>query len=191
MKINTRVYVSVLSKSRLAGEVGTVRGVSARGEVMVENDFGVIGYPSLRHVSENKADAPQFKAVPRDPSKPHSDFVVDQDVAHMYLTQIRPLDVGTRLTQEQTSAYLNTLASMGVSEPDPTDLLTRAVVFQDFFTGATIGGFVSDQWIEDNVELLNIVHEGSFSVVPRSAVICTMKHVPEIGPKAYTVDSHI
>ncbi|HBK9475792.1 TPA: hypothetical protein LOG80_004025 [Escherichia coli] len=30
---------------------------------------------------------------------------------------------------------------------------------------------MTDQWIEDGVELLNVVHAGEYSVVPRSAVI--------------------
>ena len=31
-------------------------------------------------------------------------------------------------------------------------------------------GWVTDQWVEDGVELLNVVHDGDYSVVPRSAV---------------------
>lgn len=164
MKIGSRVYVSFLSGSKIAGETGTVVGTSARDGYKVRTDFGVVGYVKPEHVSEViGSDAPTSK----NPSK-IGGYVVDEDVAHMYLTQIKPLII-----------------------KDPTDLLTRAVVFEDFYTGARIGGFVSDQWIEEGVELLNIVHEGTFSVVPRSMVICTMKCAPNAGPKAYTIDSYI
>lgn len=164
MKIGSRVYVSFLSGSKIAGETGTVVGTSARDGYKVRTDFGVVGYVKPEHVTEViGSDAPTSTY-----SSKIGGYVVDEDVAHMYLTQIKPLVI-----------------------KDPTDLLTRAVVFEDFYTGARIGGFVSDQWIEDGVELLNIVHEGTFSVVPRSMVICTMKRVPDAGLKAYTIDSYI
>ena len=164
MKIGSRVYVSFLSGSKIAGETGTVVGTSARDGYKVRTDFGVIGYVKPEHVSEViGSDAPTSTY----PAK-IGGYVVDEDVAHMYLTQIKPLVI-----------------------KDPTDLLTRAVVFEDFYTSARIGGFVSDQWLEEGVELLNIVHEGTFSVVPRSMVICTMKRVPDAGPKTYTIDSYI
>ncbi|UTY64252.1 hypothetical protein ENTB45_075 [Enterobacter phage Entb_45] len=164
MKIGSRVYVSFLSGSKIAGETGTVVGTSARDGYKVRTDFGVVGYVKPEHVTEViGSDAPTSTY-----SSKNGGYVVDEDVAHMYLTQVRPLVI-----------------------KDPTDLLTRAVVFEDFYTGARIGGFVSDQWLEEGVELLNIVHEGTFSVVPRSMVICTMKRVPDAGPKAYTIDSYI
>lgn len=56
-----------------------------------------------------------------------------------------------------------------VVEQDPTDLLTRAVAIKTPFV--SVCGWVTDQWIEDGVELLNVVHAGDFSVVPRSAVV--------------------
>ena len=56
-----------------------------------------------------------------------------------------------------------------VEEQDPTDLLTRAVAIKTPFV--SVCGWVTDQWIEDGVELLNVVHAGDFSVVPRSAVV--------------------
>lgn len=164
MKIGSRVYVSFLSGSKIAGETGTVVGTSTRDGYKVRTDFGVVGYVKPEHVTEVIGSDSPTSAYP---SK-IGGYVVDEDVAHMYLTQIKPLVI-----------------------KDPTDLLTRAVVFEDFYTGARIGGFVSDQWIEEGVELLNIVHEGTFSVVPRSMVICTMKRVPDAGPKAYTIDSYI
>lgn len=53
---------------------------------------------------------------------------------------------------------------------DPTDLLCKAIYIRRPFANP-IGGWVTDQWIEDGVELLNVVHAGEYSVVPRSAVI--------------------
>ena len=53
---------------------------------------------------------------------------------------------------------------------DPTDLLCKAVYIRRPFANP-IGGWVTDRWIEDGVELLNVVHAGEYSVVPRSAVI--------------------
>ncbi|UIO58143.1 hypothetical protein S1P5_00227 [Escherichia phage vB_EcoM-S1P5QW] len=53
---------------------------------------------------------------------------------------------------------------------DPTDLLRKAVYIRRPFANP-VGGWVTDQWIEDGVELLNVVHAGEYSVVPRSAVI--------------------
>lgn len=59
-----------------------------------------------------------------------------------------------------------------VEEQDPTDLLTRAVAIKTPFI--SVCGWVTDQWIEDGVELLNVVHAGDFSVVPRSAVVAIL-----------------
>ena len=59
-----------------------------------------------------------------------------------------------------------------VEEQDPTDLLTRAVAIKTPFI--SVRGWVTDQWIEDGVELLNVVHAGDFSVVPRSAVVAIL-----------------
>lgn len=59
-----------------------------------------------------------------------------------------------------------------VEEQDPTDLLTRAVAIKTPFI--SVCGWVTDQWIEDDVELLNVVHAGDFSVVPRSAVVAIL-----------------
>ena len=60
-----------------------------------------------------------------------------------------------------------------VEEQDPTDLLTRAVAIRRPFD-TPICGWVTDQWVEDGVELLNVVHAGDFSVVPRSAVVAIL-----------------
>lgn len=57
-------------------------------------------------------------------------------------------------------------------ECDPTDLLTRAVAIKTPFI--SVCGWVTDQWIEDGVELLNVVHAGDFSVVPRSVVVAIL-----------------
>lgn len=59
-----------------------------------------------------------------------------------------------------------------VEEQDPTDLLTRAIAIKTPFI--SVCGWVTDQWIEDGVELLNVVHAGDFSVVPRSAVVAIL-----------------
>lgn len=59
-----------------------------------------------------------------------------------------------------------------VEEQDPTDLLTRAVAIKTPFI--SVCGWVTDQWVEDGVELLNVVHAGDFSVVPRSAVVAIL-----------------
>ncbi|UPW39382.1 hypothetical protein ESCO47_00146 [Escherichia phage vB_EcoM_ESCO47] len=54
---------------------------------------------------------------------------------------------------------------------DPTDLLCKAVSIRRPFDNRRICGWVTDQWIEDGVELLNVVHDGDFTVCPRSAVV--------------------
>lgn len=59
-----------------------------------------------------------------------------------------------------------------VEEQDPTDLLTHAVAIKTPFI--SVCGWVTDQWVEDGVELLNVVHAGDFSVVPRSAVVAIL-----------------
>ncbi|ACP30930.1 hypothetical protein RB68_012 [Enterobacteria phage RB68] len=68
----------------------------------------------------------------------------DMDIACMYGTLVKPIE--------------------------PTDLLCKAVSIRRPFAGP-VSGWVTDQWLEDGVELLNVVHAGDFSVVPRSAVI--------------------
>ncbi len=72
---------------------------------------------------------------------------------------------------EQTLVYeAELILFQEVEEQDPTDLLTRAVSIRRPFDNP-ICGWVTDQWVEDGVELLNVVHAGDFSVVPRSAVV--------------------
>lgn len=70
---------------------------------------------------------------------------IDMDLVSMYVTPVEKIE-------------------------DPTDLLCKAVYIRRPFANP-IGGWVTDQWIEDGVELLNVVHAGEYSVVPRSAVI--------------------
>ncbi|QEA10492.1 MotB-like transcriptional regulator [Enterobacter phage vB_EhoM-IME523] len=148
MKIGSRVYVSFLSGSKIAGETGTVVGTSARDGYKVRTDFGVIGYVKPEHVTEViGSDSP----VGINGSKAKiGGYVVDEDVAHMYLTQIKPLAI-----------------------KDPTDLLCKAVRVETPFL--RVCGWVSDQWIEDGVELLNIVYDGKFAVVSRSFVTHVLK----------------
>lgn len=162
MKNGSRVYVSILSRSKVAGEAGTVIGSSVRDGYKVRTDFGVIGYVRVEHVRELTEDAP-VKETPAQRSHVQAEdgFVVDRDVEHMYLTQIRPLVI------------------------DPTDLLCKTVRFEKpvLWTFTTdrgvihrvlphngVWGRVSDQWIEDGVELLNVVFMGTYTVIPRSFV---------------------
>lgn len=73
-------------------------------------------------------------------------------------------------TVEKTVVYNNEYPLFEeVVEQDPTDLLTKAVAIETPFK--RVCGWVTDQWVEDGVELLNVVHAGDFSVVPRSAVV--------------------
>lgn len=147
------VYVSLMSRSKVAGEIGVVKSVSARGEVKVVTAMGVVGYPDVTHVTESRRAC----------------HIVDTDVESMY-------------------GYSTVEAANDDDFEDPTDLLGRVVRFQwpvefEFNVEASYGilntvvqpwsgtwGFVSDQWIEDGVELLNIVFAGTYKVVPRSFV---------------------
>lgn len=73
-------------------------------------------------------------------------------------------------TVEKTVIYNNEYPLfVEVVEQDPTDLLTHAVAIKTPFI--CVCGWVTDQWVEEGVELLNVVHAGDFSVVPRSAVV--------------------
>lgn len=136
--IDSLVYVSTLSRSRLAGKFGVVEGIrfgwlgEIKEYVIMAN--GVIGYVSPMYVSE--AEAPKVE-------KPKA-YVTDTDVASAYACPVLPLPI------------------------DPTDLLCRAVQIETPFI--RVCGWVTDQWIEDDIELLNVVHAGDYSVVPRSAV---------------------
>lgn len=74
-----------------------------------------------------------------------------------------------------------------VEVQDPTDILCRIVSFTSPIefkhhveylaypstvkVGEVVAGYVSDQWIEDGVELLNVVYHGTFKVIPRSWVL--------------------
>ncbi|QQG30903.1 Transcription regulator MotB domain-containing protein [Escherichia phage UPEC01] len=64
------------------------------------------------------------------------------------------------------SVLLEEVSELG----DPIDLLCKPVQIKRPFN-SSICGWVTDQWIEDGVELLNVVHCGSFTVVPRSMVV--------------------
>lgn len=157
MKIGSRVYVSLLSNSKVAGEIATVIAKpTSRGEVKVRTDFGVIGYPSRRQLKEMFSDSIAELNEQRhetDAERSHvqanDGYVVDTDVASMYLTPGLPLVI------------------------DPTDLLCHAVRIETPFLATC--GWVTDQWIEDGVELLNVVFNGKFAVVPRSAVTHIIK----------------
>lgn len=145
MKIGSRIYVSFLSGSKIAGETGTVVGTSTRDGYKVRTDFGVVGYVKPEHVTEViGSDAPTSTY-----SSKNGGYVVDEDVAHMYLTQVR------------------------LPQPDPTDLLCKAVRVETPFL--RVCGWVTDQWIEDGVELLNVVFDGKFAVVSRSFVTHVLK----------------
>ncbi|AWY07984.1 hypothetical protein KNT93_gp181 [Escherichia phage SF] len=76
--------------------------------------------------------------------EPVKDICIDMDIACMYGTLIKHIE--------------------------PTDLLCKYVSIRRPFAGP-VNGWVTDQWIEDGVELLNVVHASDFSVVPRSAVV--------------------
>lgn len=136
--IDSLVYVSSLSRSRLAGKFGVVEGIRFGwlGEIKeyVISSNGVTGYVSPMYVSE--AEAPKVE-------KPKA-CVTDTDVTSAYACPVLPLVI------------------------DPTDLLCHAVQIETPFI--RVCGWVTDQWIEDGVELLNVVHDGDYSVVPRSAV---------------------
>lgn len=64
------------------------------------------------------------------------------------------------------SVLLKEVSELG----DPIDLLCKPVQIKRPFN-SSICGWVTDQWIEDGVELLNVVHAGEFTVVPRFMVV--------------------
>lgn len=117
--IDSLVYVSTQSRSRIAGKSGIVDAVRFGwlGEIKeyVISSNGVVGYVSPEYVS-------MIGTVALDDD--------DYDIRD--------------------------------------DLLCKAVQIETPFI--RVCGWVSDQWVEDGVELLNVVHDGDYSVVPRSAV---------------------
>lgn len=117
--IDSLVYVSTQSRSRIAGKSGIVDAVRFGwlGEIKeyVISSNGVVGYVSPEYVS-------MIGTVALDDD--------DYDIRD--------------------------------------DLLCKAVQIETPFI--RVCGWVSDQWVEDGVELLNVVHNGDYSVVPRSAV---------------------
>ncbi|AHY24972.1 MotB-like transcriptional regulator [Pectobacterium bacteriophage PM2] len=150
MKINDRVYVSIISTSKVAGETGTIVAING-DEVKVKTDFGVIGYPRGRFLTLVDSDAPSQELVNEDKAKTKagSGYVFDNDTNSMYLTPV-------------TKKY-----------EDPTDLLCKVVNFRKvnlengMILHRNINGWVTDQWYENGEELLNIVHDGDFTVVAR------------------------
>ncbi|XAI86433.1 transcriptional regulator [Klebsiella phage SAKp28] len=116
--IDSLVYVSPQSRSRIAGKSGVVDAVRFGwlGEIKeyVISSNGVVGYVSPEYVSV----------------------------------------IGTVALDDDYDIR--------------DDLLCKAVQIETPFI--RVCGWVSDQWVEDGVELLNVVHDGDYSVVPRSAV---------------------
>lgn len=177
MKIGSRVYVSILSRSKVAGEAGTLIGSSARDGYKIRTDFGTVGYVRVAHVRELVADAPVegetkesycdvvhsmgIKEIPAQCSRIQAEdgFVPSRDVELLYPAKVNydKYIVDT----DVASAYLTPILPI-----EPSDLVARAVRFDSPFHRPTCG-WVSDQWIEDGVELLNIVHDGDFTVIPR------------------------
>lgn len=117
--IDSLVYVSTQSRSRIAGKSGIVDAVRFGwlGEIKeyVISSNGVVGYVSPEYVS-----------------------------------------------------VIGTVALDDDDYDIRDDLLCKAVQIETPFN--RVCGWVSDQWVEDGVELLNVVHDGDYSVVPRSAV---------------------
>lgn len=117
--IDSLVYVSTQSRSRIAGKSGVVDAVRFGwlGEIKeyVISSNGVVGYVSPEYVS-----------------------------------------------------VIGTVALDDDDYDIRDDLLCKAVQIETPFI--RVCGWVSDQWVEDAVELLNVVHDGDYSVVPRSAV---------------------
>ena len=117
--IDSLVYVSTQSRSRIAGKSGVVDAVRFGwlGEIKeyVISSNGVVGYVSPEYVS-----------------------------------------------------VIGTVALDDDDYDIRDDLLCKAVQIETPFI--RVCGWVTDQWIEDGVELLNVVHGGDYSVVPRSAV---------------------
>ncbi|HFG0931934.1 MotB-like transcriptional regulator [Klebsiella phage Marfa] len=117
--IDSLVYVSTQSRSRIAGKSGIVDAVRFGwlGEIKeyVISSNGVVGYVSPEYVS-----------------------------------------------------VIGTVALDDDDYDIRDDLLCKAVQIETPFI--RVCGWVSDQWVEDGVELLNVVHDGDYSVVPRSAV---------------------
>lgn len=117
--IDSLVYVSTQSRSRIAGKSGVVDAVRFGwlGEIKeyVISSNGVVGYVSPEHVS-----------------------------------------------------VIGTVALDDDDYDIRDDLLCKAVQIETPFI--RVCGWVTDQWVEDGVELLNVVHDGDYSVVPRSAV---------------------
>lgn len=117
--IDSLVYVSTLSRSRIAGKSGIVDAVRFGwlGEIKeyVISSNGVVGYVSPEYVSL----------------------------------------IGTKVLDDDDYDIRD-------------DLLCKAVQIETPFI--RVCGWVTDQWVEDGIELLNVVHNGDYSVVPRSAV---------------------
>ncbi|AUO78750.1 transcriptional regulator [Klebsiella phage vB_Kpn_F48] len=117
--IDSLVYVSTQSRSRIAGKSGVVDAVRFGwlGEIKeyVISSNGVVGYVSPEYVS-----------------------------------------------------VIGTVALDDDDYDIRDDLLCKAVQIETPFI--RVCGWVTDQWVEDGVELLNVVHNGDYSVVPRSAV---------------------
>lgn len=117
--IDSLVYVSTQSRSRIAGKSGVVDAVRFGwlGEIKeyVISSNGVVGYVSPEYVS-----------------------------------------------------VIGTVALDDNDYDIRDDLLCKAVQIETPFI--RVCGWVTDQWVEDGVELLNVVHDGDYSVVPRSAV---------------------
>lgn len=99
------------------------------------------------------------------------DFEKGKCFAKSYIVHGRRLDINKI---EKILVYeAEFILFQEVEEQDPTDLLCAAVSIRRPFDNP-ICGWVTDQWIEDGVELLNVVHAGDFSVVPRSAVVAIL-----------------
>ncbi|QEM42214.1 modifier of transcription [Klebsiella phage EI] len=117
--IDSLVYVSTQSRSRIAGKSGVIEAVRFGwlGEIKeyVISSNGVVGYVSPEYVS-----------------------------------------------------VIGTVALDDDDYDIRDDLLCKTVQIETPFI--RVCGWVTDQWVEDGVELLNVVHDGDYSVVPRSAV---------------------
>ncbi|BBI57357.1 modifier of transcription [Escherichia phage KIT01] len=181
MKIGDIVTVSEDSKSKVAGKKCIIIGFNfSRGLVKVQafrsNGFvsSFVGYVKERYVTL----IPQVgKARPVVPEPVHTPVVEEVESHDGYVCESNDIrgvvaqDVET-IDQSHVGVDFKWKLGKGVRFVTPKPFEFK---YEPPFGGTNkttiMGGFITDQWVEEGVKLYNIVFLGSFKVVPESFIV--------------------
>lgn len=163
MKIGDIVAVSLSSKSASRGCVAKIVGFNfSRGQVIVSIS-GVSAanyYVKERHIIE--LEAPAVEEV-----ESHDGYVCESNDIRGVVAQ----DVET-IDQSHVGVDFKWKIGQGIQFDTPVEFEYFINGIGRAQTSRSMGGYITDQWVEEGVKLYNVVFKGTFKVIPESFITC-------------------